>query len=139
MCLVFLAAGVASETFNDDDLDEAGEEWPEDFNIDWDTFKPLTQSNIALDKAGVTSTPAVTNIEGVAGKRQLGAVGAAAGRGAGAGASAGARGITTAVGRSASAGSRAGPKAAGAAAGRNIFGNGGKFAAKASEISKKTI
>lgn len=34
MCLAFLAVGVASETFNSDDREEAPEEWPENVVID---------------------------------------------------------------------------------------------------------
>ncbi|KAI9822914.1 MAG: hypothetical protein M1832_002939 [Thelocarpon impressellum] len=44
-CLAFLAAGVATETLNPDDMLEAAEEWPSD--VDW-VEGELTESNIEL-------------------------------------------------------------------------------------------
>lgn len=120
MCLSFLAAGVASEIFNPVDLEEAGEEWPEDVVIDWRKFQPLTESNIGLPSPPMQ----VTNIVSVGSVPGLGAA---------------AQGITTAIRDAIKGGSRAGPKAAGASTGRNIVGNGGKAATKGSELSKKTI
>ncbi|KAI9825120.1 MAG: hypothetical protein M1832_001440 [Thelocarpon impressellum] len=44
-CLAFLAAGVATETFNPDDLEEAAQDWPSD--VPW-VEGELTESNIEL-------------------------------------------------------------------------------------------
>lgn len=48
VCLAFVAAGTASETFNPDDLDEAGEQWPDDAEVDWSNWVNVTESNIVL-------------------------------------------------------------------------------------------